>query len=225
MFSGALGIGKGVTAIIGSGGKTSLMLKLAGELRGRTIVATTTRIFPPADMPLVTSPDPVELRRALALGRTVCVGTPAADGKLAAGPLPLEELLELCDNLLVEADGARDMPLKAHADYEPVIPACSSRVLLVVGASGLNAPIRRAVHRPELFCAATGASPDECATPERVAELINREALADTVVINQCDAADCRAVNSLAAQLHAAVFLASVREGCVREFDGARPRA
>ena len=43
----ALGIKPGLCAIIGSGGKTSLLLRLAGELPGRVLVCTSTRILPP----------------------------------------------------------------------------------------------------------------------------------------------------------------------------------
>ena len=43
-FAEALGIGPGVTALIGGGGKTSLMLTLAKELssKGSIIICTTT---------------------------------------------------------------------------------------------------------------------------------------------------------------------------------------
>ena len=54
--------------------------------------------------------------------------------------------------LLVEADGSRRLPLKAHAPHEPVIPKEAGCVLCVVGARGFDRPIRKAVHRPEQFC-------------------------------------------------------------------------
>ena len=42
-----LGIGKGLTAVMGSGGKTSLLYELAEELRpyGTVLLATTTHIM------------------------------------------------------------------------------------------------------------------------------------------------------------------------------------
>ena len=49
----ALDVRKGVTAIIGAGGKTTLLLALARELAqaARVIVTTTTHIYPPDDFP------------------------------------------------------------------------------------------------------------------------------------------------------------------------------
>ena len=47
-----LEVRRGVTAVIGGGGKTSLLYRLASELRerGMVLVATTTRILPPAHL-------------------------------------------------------------------------------------------------------------------------------------------------------------------------------
>ena len=42
-----LGVQPGLTAVIGSGGKTSLLRQLARELPGSVIVATSTHIYPP----------------------------------------------------------------------------------------------------------------------------------------------------------------------------------
>lgn len=49
-FSKAMGVTPGITALIGSGGKTSLQNRLAAELRARgwVILCTTTHIMPPA---------------------------------------------------------------------------------------------------------------------------------------------------------------------------------
>ena len=98
-----------------------------------------------------------------------------------------ETLETLADYVLVEADGSKRLPLKAHASHEPVIPANSRKTVCVIGASGLGNPIREVVHRPELFCAVTGISPEDAATPELVASMLNHEALADLYYINQCD--------------------------------------
>ncbi|MCR5684942.1 MAG: putative selenium-dependent hydroxylase accessory protein YqeC, partial [Lachnospiraceae bacterium] len=47
MISELLEIKKGITAVIGSGGKTSLILRLADELKinGKVVFCTTTRIM------------------------------------------------------------------------------------------------------------------------------------------------------------------------------------
>ena len=96
----------------------------------------------------------------------------------------LHSLLEqLADYVLVEADGSRRLPLKAHAPHEPVIPKEAGCVLCVVGAHGFDRPIREAVHRPEQFCALTGARPDEPASPALAARALAAEGFTQTIVL------------------------------------------
>ena len=73
---------KGITAVIGSGGKTTLLRILAEELSGTVILTTSTHILPFAGIPLLVTDDIEQVRRALALHRVICIGTPAAEGKI-----------------------------------------------------------------------------------------------------------------------------------------------
>lgn len=149
-ISDRLDIRKGLTAVIGSGGKTTLIDRLASELRGSVIVATSTHIFPPEGMELYTGDSPEELRELLAENRVVCAGRP--DGaKLTAPDISFEELKQLADYVLTEADGSMRLPLKAHADYEPVIPTCTDHIILMTGISGFGRPASETVHRYEIF--------------------------------------------------------------------------
>ena len=96
-------------------------------------------------------------------------------GKLSAPAEPLDQLAQRFDYVLAEADGSKRLPLKAHAAWEPVIPAAATNVVWVVGASGLGKPVAEVVHRPELFCERCGCEPTDAATPERVAQVLNAE--------------------------------------------------
>lgn len=206
-----LGVRPGVTSVIGSGGKTSLLSSLARELPGTVVLTTTTHILPFPDVPFVTSEDAADVRAALAASRVVCVGSQAEkNGKLVTPELGVDALASLADYVLVEADGARRLPLKAHAPWEPVIPACSNRTILVLGASGLGHPVREKVHRPELFCELAGCAPDDLATPELVARAANAEALADVALVNQADVAP-DAARDLTALLAIPAFVGSVQ--------------
>ena len=210
-----LGVRPGVTSVIGSGGKTSLLAALARELPGTVVLTTTTHILPFADVPLVTSADADDVRAALAESRVVCVGSQAEkDGKLVTPSLGIDALTSLADYVLVEADGARRLPLKAHAPWEPVIPVCSNRTILVLGASGLGHAVREKVHRPEIFCELVGCAPDDPATPELVARAANAEALADVALVNQADVA-ADAARELAALLAIPAFMGSLRTGTI----------
>ena len=186
-FYRQLSVEPGVTAVIGSGGKTSLLRRLAEEVPGTVILCTTTHIRPFAEYPLLTMPTPETMGQALAISRVVCVGTPCENGKLTAPALPMETLAGLADHVLVEADGSRQLPLKAHGPHEPVIPAASRLTICVVGASGFGKPIRETVHRPERFCALTGAEGSATVTPELAAQALLAERLCDTVFLNQLD--------------------------------------
>ena len=176
-----LKIEKGVTAIIGSGGKTSLIRRLCRELPGTVIVCTSTHIFPADGLPLVTG------KLETLPAPKVCVGTPAEQGKLTMPEQSFEELAQLADYVLVEADGSKHLPLKAHLDHEPVIPACANQTIQVVGLLGIGCPIEKAAHRPERFAELCGASVSDIATLERVSAVLNTEALADRYVLNQAD--------------------------------------
>lgn len=184
-----LQIRRGVTALIGGGGKTTLMDTLAEELRGAgsVIVCTSTHIRRPGHLPLLTQEDGQAVRRALDAHGVVCVGSYAEDGKLSAPPLSFETLSTLADYVLVEADGARCRPLKAHADHEPVIPPCAGRVVLVVGSDGFGHPISQVCHRPELYAQRAGANVDACVTPELAARVILAEGYGAQLYINKVE--------------------------------------
>ena len=113
-------------------------------------------------------------------------------GKLSSPAEPLDQLAQRFDYVLTEADGSKRLPLKAHAAWEPAIPAATANVIWLVGASGLGKPISEAVHRPELFCERCGCEPTDVATPERVAQVLNAEMQAlelnnARIMLNQVD--------------------------------------
>ena len=182
-----LKIEKGITAIIGSGGKTTLLRTLSGELPGQVLLCTSTHFQGYADLPTVLDPTAADLRKALAAHPIVCAAGRSPTGKLVDCGLPYETLANLADFVLVEADGSRRRPLKAHARHEPVIPPCTRQVICVVGLSGLHRPVSEVVHRPELFCPLVGCTPEDEATPERVARALVQEHLADTYFLNQAE--------------------------------------
>lgn len=110
----------------------------------------------------------------------------------------------------MEADGSKCLPLKAHAPYEPVIPQGSNQTIAVVGLTGLDRAIREAAHRPERYAALAEATLDDPATPERVARVLQREALHTRVLLNQADVTDGRALAQL---LSCPVVLGAVQKG------------
>lgn len=212
-----LEVRRGVTAIIGGGGKTSLMYRLARELRrrGTVLVATTTRIWPPEHLEVCT--DRADTERALCRRGIVCAGTSAGEGKLAAPAFA--DWTRLADYTLVEADGSKGLPLKAHETREPVIPPESTQVILVLGASGFGRTIAQAAHRPALYARLAGAAEGDVVTPELAARVLCAEGLHDRVFVNQADdwARYATALEQLAAALDCPVAAGSLRKGVWRK--------
>ena len=175
-----------VVALVGGGGKTTAMFRLAREVvegGGRAITTTTTRIFgaqialAPAHVPAA-SVTRERLAAELALHRHVLVigVTDADSGKAEGISLDLFRHVrawfpDVC--LLNEADGSRMRPFKAPADYEPVIPADTTLVVVVVGADVLGRSLdAEHVHRPELVATLSGAPMGAPVTPAIVARVL-----------------------------------------------------
>ena len=175
--------------VIGSGGKTSLILALAAELseRGTVVVATTTHIYPPPDMPCLDSPNERELCAAIRHNHCLALGTLGHDGKLCVPQIPLELLPRHADYVLIEADGSRGLPMKAHLPHEPVLPAFSHRTLCVLGASGFGKPIATVAHRADIYAKLAGVTVDFPVTPKIAASVLSAETAFDMLFINQCD--------------------------------------
>lgn len=189
-ISEAFCIQPGVTAVIGAGGKTTLCQKLGRELmlEGTVLLCTTTKIFPTNTMICLKDPNRDELVHALTKYRLVCAGTFLPEtGKFGALSIPMSELIKIADYIIVEADGAKHLPLKAHLDFEPVIPPETNQTIYVVGASGFGRPIRQVAHRWERYAALAGVTPDAPVTPEIAACVLQKEGSFDQVLVNQVE--------------------------------------
>lgn len=156
--------------------------------RARVIVATSTKMFVPDWCPVLFDPTMDEVRLALSTHPIVCVGNiHGPTGKLDAPRMAFSELEAAADYLLVEADGAKMLPLKAHAEHEPMIPECAKRTVCVVGIDGVGSPISQACHRAERFAQLADASTADAVTPEMVARVLEAEGLHDMVLINKVE--------------------------------------
>jgi probable selenium-dependent hydroxylase accessory protein YqeC len=98
-------------------------------------------------------------------------------GKKLRGVSPelINELgaLDKVDHVLVEADGAARLPLKAPDENEPVIPSKTSLVVVVVGIDSLGVELSADhVFRPHIVSELTGLPLGGTVTVEVIAELI-----------------------------------------------------
>ena len=126
-----------------------------------------------------------ELCDGFAHSPIVCAGSYNPEGKLTAPDFPGWQYA--ADFVLVEADGSKRLPAKAHAAWEPVLPPERNRTVCVFGASALGQPIQDAAHRPELYAPLAETSPDAVITPAIAARVLAKEGGFDVLFINQAD--------------------------------------
>lgn len=158
-----------MVSIIGAGGKTSLLFRLAREARAlglKVLVTTSTRIVVPEPGEY----DALDLTGALFTDRTVTEpgiyvgGIPdSANGKMRG---VREDLLSWqqknFDLVLIEADGAACKSLKGWRDDEPVMVENTTATIGVIDIQTIGKPVSGTlIHRLELFCQLTGAEPGE----------------------------------------------------------------
>ena len=170
-----------VITFIGSGGKTSLIWLLARNLvkeYQKILVTTTTNMYPP--QPQAGQYDHYFMGLPPAGMEPQCGITLAgiyneSSGKL--GSLVLAELGRLVpayDLVLIEGDGSRELPLKAWADHEPVVPAFTDQTVGVIPLWPLGKAVsEQIVHRLPLFCALSGAQPGETLKTRHLVSVIS----------------------------------------------------
>lgn len=213
-----LDVRPGVTAVVGSGGKTTLLRTLGTELArsGHTVLlCATTKLFPFDGLPNLISPAEDALADALSRHRLVCAGTPVpGTGKLTAPDIPMARLASLAEYVLAEADGSAGRPLKAHAPWEPVIPPETGQTVCVVGLSGLGRPIEEAAHRPERYARLAGVSPETPVTADMAAAVLRAEGPGWRFFINQADTPERWAwARELASLLPGGAAVGSLQKG------------
>jgi molybdenum cofactor cytidylyltransferase len=204
-----------VVAIVGGGGKTSLLFRLGREAHARrlpAVVTGTTRFTKLSQrgdeigLLVCEAPGrPPELGPTVAAGATVLVHAgPMAQGRWT--PLEPEAVDSIAATpglglIAIEADGSKMRPFKAPADHEPVIPQSTTHVVAVVGLRVLDTPLDEGtVHRPERVRAIVGDEP--LVTAEVIARVLlaedgGRKGVGDrsyTVLVNQADLDEERAL-------------------------------
>lgn len=203
-LSDALGIRDGILAVTGAGGKTTSVFLIAGEQAdaGKRVLVTTTTHMELPEHHAVLSGNIGEIRKSLTPGKVLTAGL-RDGGKMQGLPqVVFREAASYADLTIVEADGAKRLPLKARNDTEPVIPDGTDHILIVAGMSGLGRPIGEVCHRPGLACKILGKSCEDFIKFEDIIQLIEtgyvimlRQQYPDaalSILLNQCDTEEVR---------------------------------
>ncbi|MFQ5879346.1 MAG: selenium cofactor biosynthesis protein YqeC [Dehalococcoidia bacterium] len=183
----ALGVPPGgVVAVVGGGGKTSVLFRLGQELAqaGGVIITGTTKFTPSrtGEVPPTAVADDLERllgQAADGLGQhrlIVCASGQGEKGRfIGIDPAWVEHLRRLpgVRYMLVNADGSAGRPFKAPAAHEPVVPPCASLVCPIVGVDAVGRTLNeKGVHRPQAVARLTGAPLGATITLEMVARVL-----------------------------------------------------
>lgn len=166
-----------ITAIIGAGGKTTLLHSLAEKYisEGKSVfVTTSTHMLIEADT--LISDDPETIKSELLQKSYVMAGVKAkATGKITAlSDATYKYVCKYADEVLVEADGAKRFPLKIPNDTEPVIPENVDRIIIVCGLHSLGKKANEAIFRLNTAKDTFGITNDDVVTPLIIQKLLNK---------------------------------------------------
>lgn len=189
---------KHTVAIVGAGGKTTVMYELAAYLsrKGKKVlVSTTTHIYKPPQA--VFAENKKQLLSLWQQGSyAVCGRQAQAENKLMIPEAAvLQDYMQLADITLLEADGAKRKPCKVPAAHEPVIlPQCDI-VLGVLGLDTVGQKVGEACFRTELGQKLLNCDEEHVLTAEDMALIMtsphgmrkNAAGRSFYPVLNKCD--------------------------------------
>jgi len=182
-FLDVCGLGRGdVVSIVGAGGKTSLMFRLAEESRKHgfvTCVSTTTKMLIPSREQC----DAYNLAGGGFLdeppqGAGIYVaGRPVTELKMQGlSERDLHKNSQLFDITLLEADGSAQKPLKGWLTSEPVIPSFTTHTIGVVDISVVGKIVDDdLVHRLDCFCNISGAQKGDVISTNHLRNMITHD--------------------------------------------------
>jgi len=224
-------------AFTGAGGKTTTIFSLARELPVPSLITTTTHLgawqTELADRHIVAS----RIENLQNLGDekiNVITGPEGKDRRLSAVSSTVLKQLRAVSltrgwPLLIEADGARQKPLKAPAPEEPQVPDFVETVVVLAGMQGLSRTLDdQSVHRPGLFSDLSGLPLNAPITTDSVSRVLigaqgglkgiptraRRIALLNQADTGELQAGAVRIAHALE-ESYDAVLIASARENAV----------
>jgi probable selenium-dependent hydroxylase accessory protein YqeC len=180
-------------ALVGGGGKTTVMHALGRTLPGRIVLTTTVKMGAdqhgghrvlldpaPADVVAAASKAPVVVwsridgQKAIGVDPVTCDAFFAARLDHLTADHPTADHLT-ADHVIVEADGSRRRPFKAPAHFEPVVPSTTTVVASLIGIDAIGKVIADRCHRPMRVAALAGVRPYDRLTIQGAAAVLTHE--------------------------------------------------
>lgn len=160
---------KKIIAVVGAGGKTTYIKKIAKEYLAqgkRVFVTTTTHMMKEIDT--LCTDDADEIIKELQRKKYVMAGNDCGQKIQALSEKTYDKVCEYADVVLIEADGSKHMPVKFPAEHEPVIPENATHIIVICGLHALGKPLNRVAHRLELVKKCLNGESDINPQSERV---------------------------------------------------------
>jgi len=171
---------KDILSIVGAGGKTTMMFKLAEELRAnnKVLITTTTKIYNPPQYKydfICTNKDHF-IKYSIMKDNGIYVlglGINEDNKILGLSSKELDLVTPYFDYILIEADGAKEKQLKGWNEFEPVIYGKTTKTLGIIDIQSKGLLINEDnIHRSEIFKEITGAKDGETVTVEHLSNLV-----------------------------------------------------
>lgn len=169
-----------IVSIVGAGGKTTLMFRLAQEnkIHAKVLATTTTKIYMPtketADIICIGENNIYKPGIAEKAGIYVFgLGVNAENKIIGLKEEHLDKVVPGFDYTIIEADGAKGKRIKGWDSYEPVIYKGTTKTIgvLDIQVLGMKASDEN-VHRIEEFCKLTRAEQGDYISIEHLLRLI-----------------------------------------------------
>lgn len=169
-----------VVSVIGAGGKTTTIHQLSEEYVQDAVqvaVMTTTHMMKeehPWVCMVEEGSEPENVRKKMqeifSTYNQLWIGSPARSGKMSQPPKwCVQDMLERKVPVLIEADGAKRLPLKVPAGHEPVVLSQTTHVLAVYGMDSVGRQLEECCCRFELAEKLLGCDGQKRVTPKEIA--------------------------------------------------------
>lgn len=174
---------KDIISIVGAGGKTSLMLYLAGELRNyhKVLVTTTTKIYLPEKKQY-------DYLNLLAESSNLNIYNNSNGIYVLGNKINKENKIEGISReflkrkeayfhyILIEADGSKRKPIKGWNEDEPVIYENTTKTIGVLDIQVIGKTVNEGlVHRMDRFTELTSLEENEIITAAHLKKLVLKE--------------------------------------------------
>ena len=139
-----------IISLVGGGGKTTTMFYIGryfAKKGKKVVITTTTHIVKPDVYTLIDSAK--ELEKLEFRDEPVVIGKNAGEKLSSLDIIEVQELDKFADIVLVEADGAKRLPIKIPREGEPVIPENTDICIVCMGIDAVGKKISEKCFRYE----------------------------------------------------------------------------